>query len=108
MNPCGHVFHALCIQTWLVQKPACPVCRSVVSCCQHGSLDEHEPRVLVGVIRAQQSMIDSMQTEQQIAEDSSLALRMRLEVLARDQQYYEQQFYMFQGLAIPRMTFGDH
>lgn len=29
--PCGHCFHAGCIQTWLAQSPTCPLCKSVVA-----------------------------------------------------------------------------
>ncbi|KAG6509186.1 RING-H2 finger protein ATL56-like [Zingiber officinale] len=28
---CGHVFHAGCVDQWLVRSPGCPICRSIVS-----------------------------------------------------------------------------
>ena len=29
-EPCGHLFHASCIVTWMKHKNTCPVCRTRV------------------------------------------------------------------------------
>ena len=28
--PCGHVFHKMCAQKWLTQKPTCALCRTPI------------------------------------------------------------------------------
>ncbi|CAM0946501.1 unnamed protein product [Alopecurus aequalis] len=30
LPPCGHAFHAACVDSWLLLSPACPVCRATV------------------------------------------------------------------------------
>ena len=95
MVPCGHVFHPLCIQTWLSQKSECPMCRSSVSSCQHGGLVEHESYVLMGVIESQKSIIETMKTEAQVSNDTAFALQMRSEILAQDMQRHTQQYMLY-------------
>uniref|UniRef100_A0ACD6ALD4 Uncharacterized protein n=1 Tax=Avena sativa TaxID=4498 RepID=A0ACD6ALD4_AVESA len=31
LPPCGHAFHAACVDSWLLLSPACPVCRTTVA-----------------------------------------------------------------------------
>jgi hypothetical protein len=95
MIPCGHTFHSLCIQTWLVQKMDCPICRSKVSSCHHGNLEAHDSQVLLGVVEAQKSMIASMKIDAQIADDTAVALQMRMEIVLRDSQYFQYQYNLY-------------
>ncbi|CBK22762.2 LOW QUALITY PROTEIN: uncharacterized protein [Blastocystis hominis] len=39
--PCGHVFHADCLKSWIMQKQSCPTCNK--------SLLDEEPRETVAV-----------------------------------------------------------
>jgi hypothetical protein len=97
MVPCGHVFHSICIQSWLVHKTECPMCRAAVSSssCQHGELGAHETSVLMGVIESQKSIIETMKTEAQISSDTSFALEMRLEIIVQELQRNLQQNVMY-------------
>ena len=95
MVPCGHVFHSICIQSWLVHKTECPMCRSAVSSCQHGELGAHGPSVLMGVIESQKSIIETMKTEAQISSDTSFALEMRLEIIVQEIQRTQEQEMLY-------------
>jgi hypothetical protein len=81
MVPCGHRFHTMCIQPWLVQKGDCPICRSTVSCCQHGHLGAHDTPVLVSIIDTQRDTIQSLQRDTKIAEESNTCLRMQIAII---------------------------
>jgi hypothetical protein len=102
MVPCGHRFHAVCIQTWLVQRTTCPICRSIVSRCQHGYLEAHDAIVFLSVIAAQQEMIQSFKRDIQIAEDAEVVHQMHMELLMQELREYESQYTIFQSwLATP-------
>jgi predicted DCC family thiol-disulfide oxidoreductase YuxK len=100
---CGHVFHPVCIQTWLMYNTVCPICRCTIESCQHGTLADHDATVLLEIIKSQQSTIQSLKTDAQIAEDTVMALHMRMEVLQQSehQQQQEALYYLLVG------TFGD-
>lgn len=39
---CGHLFHTICIQTWLlVHDNTCPLCRQCIQGCNHPSIYDH-------------------------------------------------------------------
>ena len=27
LKPCGHIFHEVCVASWIAKKPFCPTCR---------------------------------------------------------------------------------
>jgi hypothetical protein len=89
--PCGHTFHSGCIQVWILQNSACPICRTKVVGCQHAGLGSHDSEVLVCIIEAQQTMLASLRSTAQISEDQSIAHRMRLEMLEEDHR--QEAFY---------------
>ncbi|GBN91368.1 hypothetical protein AVEN_129185-1, partial [Araneus ventricosus] len=33
--PCGHVFHEICVDTWLIESARCPVCREATRSSPH-------------------------------------------------------------------------
>jgi len=61
-------------------------------------MEAHDTTVLMSVINTQQEMIRSFRRDVQIAEDSDIALRMRIELLVQDVRYYESQYYICQML----------
>jgi hypothetical protein len=81
----------------------CPICRSTIKSCQHGTLADHDATVLMGIIKSQQSTIQSLKTDAQIAEDTALALHMRMEV--HQQSEHEQQQEALYFLLVG--TFGE-
>jgi hypothetical protein len=96
MVHCGHTFHSVCIQKWLVLKPACPICRSEIVSCQHGCLEAHDSMVLSGVIESQRKMIESLRTDVQILEDTRIATGMRMEIMQQDIYDMQAQFNLIQ------------
>lgn len=49
---CKHVFHPICIDTWLSSNVTCPVCRSAQLSkeTEEGSVGNHDTTVAVGVV----------------------------------------------------------
>ncbi|KAK6913130.1 Zinc finger, RING-type [Dillenia turbinata] len=39
---CNHSFHAECVDSWLLKKPMCPVCRTIAGPCKTGSVSGEE------------------------------------------------------------------
>ena len=37
-TPCGHIFHADCLQVWKSKNSTCPICRECIGTCQKESL----------------------------------------------------------------------
>jgi hypothetical protein len=79
----------------------CPICRSTIESCQHGTLVDHDATVLLEIIKSQQSTIQSLKTDAQITEDSAMALFMRMELLQQSAHEHQQEalYYL--------LTFGD-
>jgi hypothetical protein len=61
----------------------------------------HASPVLLHIIETQQSMIRSMQRDARITEDAAVALRMRIDIITRDAQYYEEQYNLYQLFLVP-------
>jgi hypothetical protein len=48
---CGHVLHAVCLQTWGITKEACPTCRGPIAC-QHAGAHSADVNLAVAVAQA--------------------------------------------------------
>lgn len=46
---CGHYFHAVCIDSWLLKTPVCPICRTIINFPEigEGSLEEGNVPIVV-------------------------------------------------------------
>jgi len=98
LTPCGHKFHTLCIQTWLLKKTDCPICRASTSACHHGHLVDHDKHVLAHIIESQQAMIDTLERDCRVVDDAAVAQRMRMEILAQDAEQERHQRILFELL----------
>ena len=79
--PCGHKFHAACIQVWSIENETCPLCRGVVTC-QHG--DRHSTKVHLAVINRHKILLGDQKRLNNIHEDNIVALRTHIEMIHRN------------------------
>ena len=77
---CKHSFHACCIQTWMLQSKSCPICRTEVDTCCHGTLWDHDQNVIKTVIESEltrnKTTIQEQETRINVLTDRIYALDM--------------------------------
>ncbi len=83
LENCGHAFHSVCLQTWLLTRDrdaaACPVCRNHSSLCQHSSSDQHlSIALLLDIIKQQHTEISALKKELATAQDARMSAELLL------------------------------
>lgn len=89
LEPCKHTFHSACIQTWLIENPTCPTCRSTVPTCNHGDIWKHPPGVIESVVPP---LIQSYR--QQLVEKDRIITELEDTIIAMRMQQEERSYYM--------------
>jgi hypothetical protein len=74
LEQCGHVFHSACLQCALIEKNACPICRSEITSCQH---EVHSAATLLEENRMLRAALSGFKQQKQEFDDNNLAQMMQ-------------------------------
>lgn len=94
LDKCGHIFHSACLQCALIEKNACPICRSEITVCQH---NVHSAATLLEENKMLRAALSDFKKQKQEFGDNILAQMMQRHEQRAQVDRGDQLFHLLQA-----------